>query len=58
MKKIFNNYPYFLLLAYSNVNAHIAHYKNFKKIEMEIFRNNELIGYNHYFFDKKIMINY
>ena len=43
-----------LFLFFStNLNAHISHYKNFKKIEMEIFRNNELIGYNYYFFTTK-----
>jgi hypothetical protein len=52
MKKIFINI--ILLLFFStNLNAHISHYKNFKKIEMEIFRNNELIGYNYYFFKTK-----
>ena len=29
------------------------HYKKYNKIEMEIFRNGELIGYNHYFFTRK-----
>ena len=33
--------------------AHIGHYSNYKKIEMEILRNNELIGYNYYFFSRK-----
>jgi hypothetical protein len=42
-----------LLLVSTNLHAHISHYKNFKKIEMEIFRNNELIGYNYYFFKTK-----
>ena len=52
MKKIFVNTILFLFIS-TNLNAHISHYKNFKKIEMEIFRNNELIGYNYYFFKKK-----
>jgi len=52
MKKIFINIILFLFLS-TNLNAHISHYKNFKKIEMEIFRNNELIGYNYYFFKTK-----
>jgi hypothetical protein len=30
----------------------MGHYKNFNKIEMEIFRNGELIGYNYYFFTR------
>jgi len=52
MKKIFINI--ILLIFFStNLNAHISHYKNFKKIEMEIFRNNELIGYSYYFFKTK-----
>ena len=29
------------------------HYKKYNKIEMEIFRNGELIGYNYYFFTRK-----
>ena len=33
--------------------AHIGHYSKYKKIEMEILRNNELIGYNYYFFSRK-----
>ena len=41
--------------------AHMGHYNKFKKIEMEIFRNNELIGYNYYFFkrngEETIVIN-
>ena len=49
MKKIFISSILFLFFS-TNLNAHISHYKNFKKIEMEIFRNNELIGYNYYFF--------
>ena len=52
MKKIFTNIILFLFIS-TNLNAHTYHYKNFKKIEMEIFRNNELIGYNYYFFKTK-----
>ena len=52
MKNIFINIILFLFFS-SNLNAHISHYKNFKKIEMEIFRNNKLIGYNYYFFKTK-----
>ena len=52
MKKIFISSILFLFFS-TNLNAHISHYKNFKKIEMEIFRNNELIGYNYYFFKTK-----
>jgi hypothetical protein len=52
MKKFFINIVLFLFIS-TNLNAHISHYKNLKKIEMEIFRNNELIGYNYYFFKKE-----
>jgi len=52
MKKFLLNIILFLFF-FTNLNAHISHYKNFKKIEMEIFRNNELIGYNYYFFKTK-----
>ena len=37
----------------SNVFAHIDHYKKYNKIEMDIYRNGELIGYNYYFFTRK-----
>jgi len=51
MQKVFIN-TIILIFITSNLNAHISHYENLKKIEIEIFRNNELIGYNHYFFRK------
>ena len=50
-----------VVLLSSDVFAHMGHYKKYNKIEMEIFRNGELIGYNHYFFkrdgDKTIVTN-
>ena len=49
MKKFFIKIILFLFIS-TSLNAHTSHYKNLKKIEMEIFRNNELIGYNYYFF--------
>ena len=49
MKKFF---IIILFTLFSSISiAHMAHYKNFSKIEMEIFRNGELIGYSNYFFD-------
>ena len=42
----------FIFISFGSY-AHIGHYSNYKKIEMEILRNNELIGYNYYFFSKK-----
>ena len=41
------------ILFCSNVLAHMDHYTNYNKIEMDIFRNGELIGYNYYFFTRK-----
>ena len=43
----------FFILFPSNVLAHMDHYKKYKKIEMDIFRNGKLIGYNYYFFTNK-----
>ena len=42
-----------IILISSNVLAHMDHYKKYNKIEMDIFRNGELIGYNYYFFTRK-----
>ena len=37
-----------IILLSSNGLAHMDHYKKYNKIEMDIFRNGELIGYNYY----------
>jgi hypothetical protein len=50
MKKFF---ILIIVLFTSNVLAHMEHYNKYNKIEMDIFRNGELIGYNYYFFTKK-----
>ena len=43
-----------LFISLSSISmAQMTHYSKYNKIEMEIFRNGELIGYNHYFFTKK-----
>ncbi|MDB2655400.1 hypothetical protein N9Y52_02675 [Candidatus Pelagibacter bacterium] len=42
----------FLLIYSFNSSAHMAHYNKFNKIEMEILRDGEVIGYNYYFFQK------
>jgi hypothetical protein len=50
MKKII---IFIIITIYSSISfAHMGHYKKFNKIEMEIFRNGELIGYNYYFFTR------
>jgi hypothetical protein len=46
---------FFLVIFFlvAPVNSHITHYKDLKKIEMEIFKDDKLIGYNYYFFTKE-----
>ena len=44
---------FIIIIFSSNVMAHMDHYKMYNKIEMDIFRNGELIGYNYYFFSRK-----
>ena len=51
MKKFYTIIIFFLFTF--NSNAHVGHYNNFKKIELEILRNNEVIGYNNYSFSRK-----
>ena len=41
-----------IILFSSNVMAHMDHYKKYNKIEMEILKDGEVIGYNYYFFKK------
>ena len=50
MKKIL--FLILILTCSFNSNAHMAHYNKFNKIEMEILRDGEVIGYNYYFFKK------
>ena len=50
----------FVVFFSSVSQGHMAHYKKINKIEMEILRNNEVIGYNNYFFnriDKTTIVN-
>ena len=49
MKKYF--YILLLLIFTFKAHSHTEHYKGIKKIEMEVFRNGELIGYSNYFFE-------
>ena len=50
MKKIFI-LIFFLVYSLSS-NAHMEHYNKFDKIEMEILKDGEVIGYNYYFFKR------
>ena len=60
MKKYIYIFLFFILA--SQTNAHTSHYAGIKVINMEIFRNGELIGYSNYFFEhennKLIVKNY
>ncbi len=46
-------YIYILVVIFIPLfaEAHTSHYKGILKIEMEVFRNNESIGYSNYFFE-------
>ena len=50
MKK-FLLFTFFFLYSLSST-AHMAHYNKYNKIEMEILKDGEVIGYNYYFFKK------
>ena len=47
-KTLFSLILFFLTI--SNLGAHTSHYKGIKVINMEVFRNENLIGYSNYFF--------
>ena len=51
MKKYF--YLIIILFFQSNVFAYSDHYKSISKIEMDVFRNGEKIGFSNYFFKHK-----
>ena len=42
-----------LLLFYNYSSAHVTHYKNLNYLEYELFRNDQLIGYHKYNFDRE-----
>ena len=53
---------FFILFSFFNVFADESHYKNISKIEMDVLRNEKIIGYSNYFFkhsgDTMIVENY
>ncbi len=53
---------FFILFSFFNVFADESHYKDISKIEMEVLRNEKIIGYSNYFFkhsgDTMIVENY
>ena len=40
-----------IIMFASKVMAHSSHYEGFKKIEMDVLRNNEVIGSTNYYFE-------
>ena len=52
MKKFIIFFSVFFFLLFS-ANSHVTHYQQFKSIEMEIFRNDKLIGINNFYFSKE-----
>ena len=44
-------YSIIILLFASKAFPHASHYKGLKKIEMDVIRNGEVIGYSNYFFE-------
>ena len=55
MKKF--SFLLFIILLFFSIksqsHAHVTHYKQFESIEMEIFRNDKLIGINNFYFSKE-----
>ena len=53
MKKIIIIFLFVIVVIFqTNVSAHTDHYKNFKSIEMEVFKDNKYIGFSKFFFNK------
>ena len=46
-------YLFFLFIFASHTNAHTSHYAGIKVINMEIFKDGEVIGYSNYFFEHR-----
>ena len=44
-------YILFLFFFTSQAQSHTSNYKKLSKIEMEVFRNNKIIGYSNYYFE-------
>ena len=42
---------FYIILSFSNIFAHESHYKNINKIEMDVLRNDKVIGYSNYYFE-------
>ena len=44
-------YIFLLFIFTSQTNAHTSHYAGIKVINLEVFRDGEVIGYSNYFFE-------
>ena len=42
----------FISIPFTNTSGHIEHYANFNNLEYELFRNNKLIGFHNYDFER------
>ena len=51
MKKTFLSIIIFLVST-TNIFSHVDHYSDFRYLEYELFRNNKLIGYHKYNFER------
>ena len=49
-------YLIIILLFASKAFSHTSHYEGLKKIEMDVVRNGEVIGYTNYYFEKENQI--
>ena len=43
----------YIIVSFSEIFAQESHYKNLSKIEMDVLRNDKIIGYSNYFFKHK-----
>ena len=51
MKKLLLSILFYITLNV-NLTAHVDHYKNYNYLEYELFRNNQLIGFHKYDFQR------
>ena len=41
---------FYIILSFSSIFAEESHFKNISKIEMDVLRNDKVIGHSNYFF--------
>ena len=52
MKKLILSIAFSILFTF-NALSHVEHYTKFNSLKYELFRNNDLIGFHNYYFEKK-----